>query len=205
MTPIRFAVSPPRLAGMMMTALLLTASQAAASQPARLSPVTPVPSQTGCQISVGQSVVDYGSFTAGQLTLLEGRRYALQPRTVPLTIHCPTPRPLSLRLTAPTRNDGAARFAQAGELRVVLSHARLDGQDTRLVNLDMPHHGPQTQVALRAGDVAVMEHGRSGRTFTAQIDLAPEVSATDVRVSDQTEWSTTLLFELLDAEHATGR
>jgi hypothetical protein len=189
----------------MMTAWLLTSSQAAASQPARLSPGPAVPSQVGCQISVGQSVVDYGSFTAGQLTLHEGRRYALQPRTVPLTIHCPTPRPLALRVTAPTRNDGAARFAQAGELRVVLSQGRIDGQDTRLINLEIPHHGPQTQVALRPGDVAVMEHGRSGRTFTAQIDLTPEVRDTDVRVHDQTEWSTTLLFELLDAERATAR
>lgn len=205
MTPIRLALSTPRLAGLIMTALLLTASQGAASQPARLSPATPAPAQTGCQISVGQNVVDYGSFTAGQLALREGRRYALQPRTVPLTIHCPTPRPLSLRITAPTRHDGAARFAQAGELRVVLSHARIDGQDTRLINLDMPHQGPQTQVALRPGDVAVIEHGRSARTFTAQIDLAPEVSDTDVRVSDQTEWSTTLSVELLDAERAAGR
>ncbi|WP_454668253.1 hypothetical protein [Achromobacter kerstersii] len=205
MTPTRSALSTPRLTGLMMTALLLTGSHAAASQPARLAPAMAVPSHTGCQISVGQSVVDYGSFTAGQLTFLEGRRYVLQPRTVPLTIHCPTPRPLALRVTAPTRNDGAARFAQAGELRVVLSHARIDGQDTRLINLDLPHLGPRTQVALRPGDVAVMEHGRSGRTFTAQIDLSPEVSDTDVRVYDQTEWSTTLLVELLDAERAAVR
>ena len=205
MTPTRRTHSTPRLAALMMTAWLLTSSQAAASQPARLSPGPAVPSQVGCQISVGQSVVDYGSFTAGQLTFLEGRRYVLQPRTVPLTIHCPTPRPLALRVTAPTRNDGAARFAQAGELRVVLSQGRIDGQDTRLINLEIPHHGPQTQVALRPGDVAVMEHGRSGRTFTAQIDLSPEVSDTDVRVYDQTEWSTTLLVELLDAERAAVR
>lgn len=206
MTSTRPASTKIRLAGLMMAAWLLSGSQAPAeaAQPARLSPVAPAAPYAGCQVSFGQGIVDYGSFTAGQLTLHDGHRYTLQPRTVPLTINCPTPHPLALRMTAPTRSDGAALFAQMGELRVMLSHARIDGQDIRLVNLDTPH-GAQTEAVMRPGDVIVMEHGRSGRTFTAQFNLAPEVGDTDVRVHDQTVWSTTLLVELLDAERIGGR
>lgn len=205
MTPVHPALTKVRLASLLLTAMLLTINHAStAAQPASASPIPPASTRAGCQISVGQGVVDYGSFTAGELTLLEGHRYVLQPRTVPLTIHCPTPHPLALRMSAPTRDDGAVRFAQTGELRVVLSQARIDGQDTRLVNLDTPH-GAQTHVAMRPSDVVVTEHGRSGRTFTAQIDLAPEVGDTDVRVQDLTEWSTTLRIELLDAERASAR
>ncbi len=157
--------------------------------------------QASCLITFGQANVDYGSFTAGQLSRDANHRYTLPSRSVALSISCPAPQPMSLRLNAAARPDGAVRFAQGGAMTVVLSQVRIDGQDTRVINPDT-HHGPQSQAALRPGEIVVMEHGRSGRTLTAQIDLYPEVFDADVRVTDQTLWSTTLLVELLDTDRA---
>ncbi|WP_332612159.1 hypothetical protein [Achromobacter sp. ESBL13] len=162
--------------------------------PMRTTAMAPV---TGCMVSFGQTTVDYGSFTAGQLTLDGKRRYQLEPRLVPLTISCPSARPIALRLNAPAGQTGAAKFAANGALHVVLSHVRVDGDEIRVVNPDTPH-GAQPQISMRPGDTVMMEHARSGRSLTAQIALNPEVDDADVRVADQTEWSTTLQFELVD-------
>lgn len=190
---------------LLVSALLLAAGHAtrAEAQHSSASPAL-APLQSACQITFDQAIVDYGSFTAGQLVLDSNRLYTLPPRSVALSIACPTPRAMSLRLNAPARHDGEATFAQTGALKVELSQVRVDGEDTRIVNLDMPY-GPQTQAPMRPGDVVVMEHGRAGRTLTAQINLAPEVGDADVRVNDQTTWSTSLLVELLDAEPARAR
>jgi len=150
-----------------------------------------------CMVSFGQATVDYGSFTAGQLRLDGNRRYQLEPRLVPLTINCPTARPIALRLNAAAGAHGATKFAGHGALHVVLSHVRIDGDDTRVINPDSPH-GAQPGITLLPGDTVTLEHGRAGRSLTAQIALNPEVSDADVRVADQTEWSTTLQLELVD-------
>ncbi|MCD0498519.1 hypothetical protein LP085_16805 [Achromobacter sp. MY14] len=151
----------------------------------------------GCMMSFGQATVDYGSFTAGQLTLDGNRRYQLEPRLVPLTINCPTARPIALRLNATAGQHGATKFASTGALHIVLSHVRIDGDETRLVNPDAPH-GAQPRISLRPGDTVMLEHGRAGRSLTAQIALNPEVADADVRVADQTVWSATLQLELVD-------
>ncbi len=151
----------------------------------------------GCMVSFGQATVDYGSFTAGQLRLDGNRRYQLEPRVVPLTINCPTARPIALRLNATAGQHGAAKFAGNGALHVVLSHVRIDGDEARVINPDAPH-GARPQISMRPGDTVMLEHGRAGRSLTAQIALNPEVSDADVRVADQTEWSAILQLELVD-------
>jgi len=164
---------------------------------ARPAPAVPAAPIAGCVVAFGLATVDYGSFTAGQLALDANRRYQLERRSVPLTISCPTPRPIALRLNAPARHDGAAKFAGAGAVQVVLGHVTVDGHEARVVNPNAPH-GPQTQITMRPGDTVALEQGRAGRSVTAQIVLQPQVADTDVRVTDQTQWSATLQFELLD-------
>lgn len=151
----------------------------------------------GCMVSFGQATVDYGSFTAGQLRLDGNQRYQLEPRLVPLTINCPTARPIALRLNAAAGQHGATKFAGNGALHVVLSHVRIDGDEARVIN-PAEHHGAQPRVTLRPGDTVMLEHGRAGRSLSAQLTLNPEVGDADVRVADQTEWTATLQLELVD-------
>lgn len=174
--------------------------------PSAMAQASPSPSMTrgataaptaGCMVSFGQAIVDYGSFTAGQLSLDGNQRYQLEPRVVPMTVNCPTARPIALRLNAAAGHHGAAKFAGSGALHVTLSHVRIDGDETRVINPDALH-GAQPRIALRPGDTVMLENGRAGRSLTAQIALNPEVSDADIRVADQTEWSATLQLELVD-------
>lgn len=197
---IRHGILPRARTALAAATLLLAGSWTlqAVAQPsppmARPAPAVPM---AGCVMAFGLASVDYGSFTAGQLTLDASRRYQLERRSVPLTINCPSARPIVLRLNAPARHDGAAKFAGAGAVQVELGHVTVDGVATRVFNPNLPH-GPQTQIAMQPGDTIALEQGRAARSVTAQIVLQPQVADADVRVTDQTQWSATLQFELLD-------
>ncbi|MDH0736161.1 hypothetical protein [Achromobacter spanius] len=200
-------LAPPRLLRSCRSALVLAAMLAtaawttpAATQAPPSAPMTreaAVAPTAGCMVSFGQATIDYGSFTAGQLRLDGNQRYQLEPRLVPLTVNCPTARPIALRLNAAVGHHGAAKFAGNGALHVMLSHVRIDGHETQVINPDAPH-GAQPRIALRPGDTVMLENGRAGRSLTAQVALNPEVGDADIRVADQTEWSATLQLELVD-------
>ena len=202
MTHATFRLLRSCLPAMTVAALLVAgawttpATAQALPSPSMTREAAPAP-MAGCMVSFGQATVDYGSFTAGQLRLDGNRRYQLEPRLVPLTINCPAARPIALRLKAAAGQHGATKFAGHGALHVVLSHVRIDGNDTRVLNPDAPH-GAQPQISMRPGDTVMLEHGRAGRSLSAQVTLNPEVSDADVRVADQTEWSATLQLELVD-------
>lgn len=158
--------------------------------------------QQQCSLSVGEPAVNYGVFTAGQLERLENGFLGLPARTVPLSVICPSPRRMAIRLSAAQTVDGHPGFSQAGMVTIGLSSARLDG-----VNAEMSaSHGRSRgapAVAFLVGDTVVFDGagGPSGaRILTVLVTLTPRVPPGDARVRDHTQWLSDVRFELVRAD-----
>lgn len=154
-----------------------------------------------CQLSLDQDVMDYGSFTAGQLSRTSQNVYSLVPRYLRISISCQTPTSMALKLTGPSSisGDGTPKFASGGSVRITLSDAIMDGETIRM-HLPSRNGSEQRSVDLLANDVvyfSTKDRSNTGMNLSARVRIEPMVEDGDTRVADQTIWASQLRFDLV--------
>lgn len=182
-------------------------SMAAVKTPPVMNPpAMPLPAAASaeqqCSLSVGESAVNYGVFTAGQLERLEGGFLGLPARTVPLSVICPTPRRMAIKLSAAQTVDGHPGFSPAGRVTIGLSSARLDGVNAEM-SASHGHSRGAPGVFFLVGDTVVFDVGggpSGARSLTVLVTLTPRVPPGDAQVRDQTRWHSDVRFELVRAD-----
>jgi hypothetical protein len=164
-------------------------------------PMLAAPAAQLCHLSIDQDVMDYGSFTAGQLARTNRDEYALDPRNLRISVNCPSKAMMALKLTGPsaTNGSGAPKFAARGSVRVTMSDAIMDGET---IGMRVP---ARNDIEQRSLDVltndTILFHTKDGNSagtnLTVRLRIEPTVEDSDTRITDQTLWMAQLRFELV--------
>jgi hypothetical protein len=160
-----------------------------------------------CKMSLSTPHVDYGRL--GRATLAAaGDMWHLPPRTVTVTVSCPEPRDMTLRLRGTPADTEAFRFTEHGRLELHLRGGTLDGEAAELGQVDGPSGTTLRSAAslpwLPDQGVAPLKGGKvaEGRLFTVQMDVQARVDDRALNVRDTTHWSFAGLIEAASADVA---
>lgn len=129
----------------------------------------------GCQITLGQPVIDYGKVNKTQLHK-QGNRYLLGERQLQLTVQCSSKTDMVLSYMADATNGDAFGLGEQGTYSLMLADARVDGRPVALgaassrrpwqMKGDQLQWLPEMQVAPFQADVPLQ-----GTTFTARLSV----------------------------------
>ncbi|MEQ5091556.1 fimbrial protein [Providencia rettgeri] len=163
-------------------------------------PISALPSDTRCSLSVSNQVVDYGIMSRWQLENIGEGRVSPGRRSLMVSVACPYSRTMSLRVEG---SEGGLRYGEHGTIRLYLPDAQLDGNAVELHTVTLAGvikesggHRPELNAGQRL--VAVMQ-GRlaKGKTLTARLEIQPVLMESDARVSNR-QRSETMLTLILD-------
>lgn len=154
-----------------------------------------------CQLSIDQEVLDYGSFTAGNLSKTGQSDYSLDPRFLRITIICPVKTAMALKLTGPSavNGNGALKFAAEGAVRVTISDATMDGEP---IGMQAPARNgiEQSKLDVLMNDIVrfhTKDGSGAGKHLSARLRIEPMVKDSDTRIADLTTWTTQVRIDLL--------
>jgi len=159
-----------------------------------------------CQLTLSQSVLDYGLMNRATRANTPGER-SLGERRLSLNLNCPQPTDMTLFYRAMAATAERFRFAEHGSYTVRMSDAVLDGQpvDLGLISAvgQVPEAvassllwRPQQAIVPVRGGVAVQ-----GQSLSAQLELTAWAQEKASQVRDAIVWETTGLIDAI----ATGR
>ncbi|MBV7544867.1 DUF1120 domain-containing protein [Pseudomonas sp. PDM26] len=159
-----------------------------------------------CQLTLSQSVLDYGLMNRAIRTNAPGER-SLGERRLSLNLNCPQPTDMTLFYRAMAATAERFRFAEHGSYAVLMSDAVLDGQpvDLGLISAvgQVPEAAassvlwrPQQAIVPVRGGVAIQ-----GQSLSAQLELTAWAQEKASQVRDAVVWETTGLIDAV----ATGR
>lgn len=148
-----------------------------------------------CQVTIGESRVDFGVFTRYQLqpAVDDGSTLSAGQRRLRLTVQCSRPMRLALGYSGEPGESGAFRFGAAGSLELWLENPQLDGGPVPLGLAMTPGGEPEKRsVAARFQPDRVIVIGAAGalaggESFSADVLIEPRMSASAARTSGQTE------------------
>ena len=163
-----------------------------------------MPQDRRCTINVSSQDVDFGTLSRWQMQET-GRGNTVSPgqRTLALSVSCPYSQPLHIMVQGEPAGDGNLRYGHAGSLQLDIHDAQVDGQPVQLipVSRDRIRKGGE-QAGLRLGPgsgVAASRNGSlvSGKTFTARLEVRPQLPERETRVTARQQSETRLTLEIL--------
>jgi hypothetical protein len=164
--------------------------------------ISPQARAESCEMRIGQSELDFGQLRhpGAQISLDERNLYPLGTRHVALNASCPA----STKLLLLVRGDSLAerfRFA-AGQLRVRLSNALLDGRAVNLATIrvvgEVPS-APASTIDVAPGDLVVPVSAwlaAEGTLLSMQIEVSPDMSLEEFKTRDRKTLEGHLSFEV---------
>ncbi|MHA7845300.1 DUF1120 domain-containing protein [Serratia sp. D1N4] len=159
----------------------------------------PLPMDSSCNLSVGGSVIDYGSQSRWQMQSASTGGNAVTPgkRTLMLNVVCPYTQAMRLALR------GDLRYGERGSTVVRLFDVQIDGHNVQVVNTTpagMISGTPTNDQLLQAGQtVAAVLNGQlaKGKVLTARLEIEPTLPESEARVSASRMSESTLTLELV--------
>ncbi|MBK0126281.1 fimbrial protein [Pantoea sp. S61] len=158
-----------------------------------------VPVDPRCSVSVGNSTVDYGRQSRGQMEW-NGATYTPGKRIMTLSVVCPFAQPIKLALQGDRAADGSLRYGDNGRLKVRLSDAQLDGQAVQLRDITAGDKAVASSLQLKANtrfEASGNGLPLSGKSFTARLELEPELSMDAATVSRSTQFSSSFALDVI--------
>ncbi|MBB1202752.1 fimbrial protein [Enterobacteriaceae bacterium 89] len=159
-----------------------------------------LPVDPRCTLSVGNSEIDYGRQSRGQLQL-SGSTYSPGKRVMLLSVICPAPRVMTLAVQGERARDGSLSYGENGRLRVRIRDAQLDGHPVELRDISHGQPPSQSVLPLKADSrIEVTQNGLpvSGKTLTAQLELLPELSMEEATVNRSTEFQSRFSLDVIN-------
>ncbi|NMY30664.1 hypothetical protein HBR94_03995 [Pseudomonas sp. WS 5412] len=167
-------------------------------------PTLPVDSR--CNLSVGSSVVDYGSRSRAQLqrSVLTPGDLAFEKRTITLNVTCPYTQPIRLTLRGERSKNGTTRFGDHGGVAIRLFDAQMDGQSVLLTKSKtegVSRAGVADSLMLQPGDTfSGFTEGSwaEGKAFTVNLEIEPALPEEETRVSAMRTSKATITMDLVN-------
>lgn len=162
--------------------------------PQQIMPIDP-----RCSVSVGNSNIDYGRQSRGQLQY-NGSTYTPGKRMMSLNVVCPFAQPIKLAVQGDRAADGSLRYGD-GRLKVKIFDAHLDGQPVQLADMTDGKKAAQPEMVLKADSrFAASTNGLplSGKSFSAKLELEPELSMDAATVSRSTQFESRFSLEMIN-------
>ncbi|KTC64029.1 hypothetical protein AO262_16355 [Pseudomonas fluorescens ABAC62] len=131
-----------------------------------------------CRVSVSQSRIDYGVIRRD--TQAPSASFALDTRTLHLSVLCAEPSAMALRFVGAADGQGF-RFGREGRFRLVLRHVQVDANPVEMGLANLP--GDAAHGRLLPGQVLVAPV--AGKRLTAQVDIDAELPANALQVRSQ--------------------
>ncbi|MXP57132.1 hypothetical protein [Pantoea sp. Taur] len=179
-----------------LSVMLIKPLHAAAPEvPQQIMPIDP-----RCSVSVGNSNIDYGRQSRGQLQY-NGSTYTPGKRVMSLSVVCPFAQPIKMVIQGDRAADGSLRYGDKGRLKVKISDARLDGQPVQLSDISDGKKAPQSELVLKADSrFAASANGLplSGKSFSARLELEPELSMDAATVSNSTLFESRFSLDMIN-------
>lgn len=181
-----------------------------------LSPVTPsiaagnnmpgiiLPGDTRCKVSASSEVIDYGSYSRGQLQDAGGQKVSPGKRILMVNAVCPYKKVMRVILHGDKASNGNLRYGNKGSVTMRLLDAQLDGKSVQVAATKVGSHlrtSVESNILLQPGQGIVAIHNdqpAEGRSFTARIEIEPVMPESDARVSAYQTIESNLTFELAD-------
>lgn len=169
-------------------------------------PAPQMPVDSRCQISTSNSNVDYGLQSRWQMQDVDGSSQAATPgkRQLSVTVVCPFTHDMRIKVMGERNIRGGFRYGTAGELRVRIISAQLDGES---VSIALTTSGgamlgaPQETLALLPNQTFSAVRGNQpaqGKAFNVRLEIEPVLRDQDARVGSRQANESSLSFEFAD-------
>ncbi|MDI3270811.1 hypothetical protein [Pseudomonas sp. AL03] len=156
-----------------------------------------------CHITLSDSSVDFGRVMqpGSNDPASANAMHALGNRIVSLNASCPQAAKLLIQLRGAGQGE-QFRFAQQGQVSVILSNASLDGRSVNLAKVQSIGAPPSTSgssIEAMPGDRVIPVSGGlpvEGSTLSMQIEFKPQVPMTELRTRDAKTLEANLTFQI---------
>lgn len=143
-----------------------------------------MPIDPRCNISVGDSAIDFGMLSRGQLQR-DNQTFSPGTRVLMLNVVCPDAQLIKMIAQGLSDESGNIRYGTAGRLKLKLSDAWLDGRSVALIDVTDDRNTPQSQISLKAGtrfSAWVNGAAAMGKNFQAKLEIVPVMEDRAARV-----------------------
>lgn len=164
------------------------------------TPRSTLPIDPRCNVAISHENIDFGTLTKGEL-MRDGKGYSPGKRTLMLSVTCPAPRVMRMVVQGDGAADGSLRYGSQGKLKLHLSNARLDGQAINLKEITLNDQPTRAELTLKSGTrFEVSDNGLPlrGKSFTARLEVEPELPDAATRVRTLTTSEARLSLRLIN-------
>lgn len=157
---------------------------------------------SGCHFSVSSTQIDYGEMSRWQLQdVSNGRTVTPGKRTLTLTAVCPFSQKIRLAVRGNRSSHGEIRYGDRGWISLNIVDAQLDGKSVQMSGITADNQIKGLTNKLIPGEYfAATLNGQfaRGKSFTARLEITPEIPETAARVASQQSSEAALTIELLN-------